>query len=457
MLSRATNSDDKYGKIVTLFTTLVLAMSGLVLSPANAIPDATPGQYVCTTGVLQLDGETAPTYEVIVDGVIIDGSDCVGDVVIVNGVGIIGSLAFSYAVGMTSITIPGTVETIVDGALSSTNITSITVDPANDYYSSSAGVLYNDDFTTLIVYPPKKIETSYSIPASVTSIDEWAFVDIFNLETVTFASGSQILAIGGRAFENAYSLISITIPEGVTSIGNMAFDGATSLTSISLPATLITIDDYDAFEDTALTSITIPANVSYIGETTFAGVPLASVYFLGNAPVVGVGPFDSVGAKAYIKSGATGFDLDTDGDGNPGVWYGLIVEIVEIVADSDADSSVPAPVIANGHRADKLGSVYFQPLSSDLSNAASKEIKKLVTANPAAIYKVIGYVQKSGSSKNNASLSLARAKAIEAYLVSLGAGVNFTVVLDAGLVPAKNGTSDKARKATLFTMTPVVQ
>ena len=431
MLSRATNSDDKYGKIVTLFTTLVLAMSGLVLIPANAVDDAIPGQYVCTTGAPQLEGETAPTYEVIVDGVIFDGSDCVGDVVIVNGVGIIGTLAFSNAVGMTSITIPGSVETIFDGALSSTNITSITVDPENFDYSSSAGVLYNDDFTTLIVYPPKKIETSYSIPASVTSIDEWAFVDIFNLETVTFASGSQILAIGGRAFENA-----------------------TSLTSISLPATLITIDDYDAFEDTALTSITIPANVSYIGETTFAGVPLASVYFLGNAPVVGVGPFDSVGAKAYIKSGATGFDLDTDGDGNPGVWYGLIVEIV---ADSDADSSVPAPVIANGHRADKLGSVYFQPLSSDLSNAASKEIKRLVTANPAAIYKVIGYVQKSGSSKNNASLSLARAKAIEAYLVSLGAGVNFTVVLDAGLVPAKNGTSDKARKATLFTMTAVVQ
>ena len=454
MLSRATNSDDKYGKIVTLFTTLVLAMSGLVLSPANAVPAATPGQYVCTTGVLQLDGETAPTYEVIVDGVIIDGSDCVGDVVIVNGVGIIRTLAFSYAVGMTSITIPGSVETIGDSALSSTNITSITVDPANVDYSSSAGVLYNDDFTTLIVYPPKKIETSYSIPASVTSIDEWAFVDIFNLETVTFASGSQILAIGGRAFENAYSLISITIPEGVTSIGNMAFDGATSLTSISLPATLVTIDDFDAFEDTALTSITIPANVSYIGETTFAGVPLASVYFLGNAPLVGREPFDSVGAKAYIKSGATGFDLDTDGDGNPGVWYGLIVEIV---ADSDADSSVPAPVITNSHRADKLGTVYFQPLSSDLSNAASKEIKSLVNANPAAIYKVIGYVQKSGSSKNDASLSLARAKAIETYLVSLGAGVNFTVVLDAGLVPAKNGTSDKARKATLFTMTPVVK
>jgi hypothetical protein len=41
--------------------------------------------------------------------------------------------------------------------------------------------------------------------------------------------------------------------------------------------------------------------------------------------------------------------------------------------------------------------------------------------------------------------------------VSLGAGVNFTVVVDAGLVPAKNGTSDKARRATLYAMTPVVQ
>jgi hypothetical protein len=211
-----------------------------------------------------------------------------------------------------------------------------------------------------------------------------------------------------------------------------------------------------------LTSITIPAGVTSIGDGAFEEADLlASVYFLGNAPTtVGTDSFVGTGfprtplAKAYIKSGATGFDLDTDLDGNSGVWYGLIVEIV---ADPVSDSSDQAPVIANGHRADKLGTVYFQPLSSDLSKATSNEIKKLVTANPAAIYKVIGYVQKSGSSRNDASLSLARAKAIETYLVSLGAGVNFTVVLDAGLVPAKNGTSDKARRATLYAMTPVVQ
>jgi uncharacterized repeat protein (TIGR02543 family) len=50
---------------------------------------------------------------------------------------------------------------------------------------------------------------------------------------------------------------------------------------------------------------------------------------LGNAPTTDEEGFDWVadGAKAYIKSGATGFDLDTDGDGNSEVFYNLIVTI----------------------------------------------------------------------------------------------------------------------------------
>lgn len=121
------------------------------------------------------------------------------------------------------------------------------------------------------------------------------------------------------------------------------------------------------------------------------------------------------------------------------------------------DDAAPVPTIANGYRADKLGNVYFAPGSSKLSNAAKNKLKSLVTANPASIYKVTGYVQKARSSKNDAALSLARAKAVETYLASIGAGVNFTVVTDAGLVPVSAGKSDKARKATLFAMTPVVK
>ncbi|MEY4900100.1 MAG: hypothetical protein RI895_522 [Actinomycetota bacterium] len=113
----------------------------------------------------------------------------------------------------------------------------------------------------------------------------------------------------------------------------------------------------------------------------------------------------------------------------------------------------PAPVIANGYRADSLASVYFAPRSSKLSNKAQKTIAAAVAANPSAIYKVTGYVQNSNSTK----LSLKRAKAVESYLESLGAGVTFTVVVESGQLSAKESNSKKARRATLFAMTPVVQ
>ena len=107
-----------------------------------------------------------------------------------------------------------------------------------------------------------------------------------------------------------------------------------------------------------------------------------------------------------------------------------------------------------------MATVYFSPLSSKLSKADKKKLEAAVIANPSAVYKITGYVQKSilaKNAKNDASLSLARAKAIETHLASLGAGVTFTVVTDAGKVPVKNGKSKKARRATLYAMTPVVQ
>lgn len=131
-----------------------------------------------------------------------------------------------------------------------------------------------------------------------------------------------------------------------------------------------------------------------------------------------------------------------------------------VEAAAAAEVAAAAPIVANGYRADKLGTVYFAPLSSKLSKAAKKKLEAAVIANPSAVYKITGYVQKSKSAKNaknDSSLSLARAKAIETHLESLGAGVTFTVVTDVGLVPAKKGSSDKARRATLYAMTPVVQ
>ena len=361
----------KYSVLAAAISALLLA---LISTPANASVPA-DGTYLCTTGASSAD---TPNFT-ITSGVVSAGTACAGAVVIPAGVTSIGTSAFKGATSLTSITIPDSVISIGDYAFgNATSLTSITVANENPNFSSLDGVLFNLGKTSLIQYPAGKSQTSYSIPASVTSI-------------------------GDYAFNGATALTSITIPASVTSIGIKAFYGTTALTS---------------------------------------------VYFLDDAPTVGSSAFASVaaGAKAYIETGATGFGSAGDN------WNGLVVEVNV--------SAVSAPIVANAYRADKLATVYFSPLSSKLSKADKKQLEAAVIANPSAVYKITGYVQKSifaKNAKNDASLSLARAKAIETHLASLGAGVTFTVVTDAGKVPVKNGKSNKARRATLYAMTPVVQ
>ena len=402
----------KYSVLAATITALLLA---LISTPAHASvpPD---GTYLCTTGVASI---LTPNFT-ITSGVVSAGTSCAGAVVIPAGVTSIGSNAFQSATSITSITIPASVTTIGNYAFNSaTSLTSVTFAPGSLLTSIGESA-----------FNAASLLTSITIPVGVTTIGNRAFLGTTSLTSITFAAGSGLTSIGTNAFEGATALTSITIPSGVTTIGSFAFTGATSITSI-----------------------TIPVGVTTIGMATFFGATsLASVYFLSNAPLpVDALAFNNVaaGAKACIQTGATGFG--TIG----GLWNNLIVDYCLTAAGSSAASS--AAPIANASRADKLATVYFSPLSSKLSKAAKKQIEAAVIANPSAVYKVTGYVQKSIFAKNELSLSLARAKAIETHLESLGAGLTFTLVIDGAGVPVKNGKSNKARRATLYAMTPVVQ
>ena len=154
------------------------------------------------------------------------------------------------------------------------------------------------------------------VPADVTSIGEDAFAGAAALTSIAFDGTSSLTSISG-AFYGAIALTSITIPASVTSIGNYAFYNARALTSITIPASVTSIGDY-AFQD---------------------AISLVSVYFLGNAPAtIGTTPFlnTAAGAKALIRSGATGFTTS----GTPALWNGLAVEVV---ADTPAPAPAPVP------------------------------------------------------------------------------------------------------------------
>ena len=205
----------------------------------------------------------------------------------------IGIFAFYYCSGLTSITIPSNVTSIKSSAFQNcSSLTSITVNSSNTKYSSSSGVLFNKNQTTLIIYPCGK-QGSYTIPSTVSSIDSDAFDYCTGLTSITIPS--SVTSIGSSAFYCCSNLTSITvnssntkyssssgvlfnkdqttlilyppgktgasytIPSGVTSIESFAFYSCKNITSITIPSSVTKIDNYIFGSNNKLESITCKA------------------------------------------------------------------------------------------------------------------------------------------------------------------------------------------------------
>ena len=75
--------------------------------------------------------------------------------------------------------------------------------------------------------------------------------------------------IGEKAFRNNTKLISVTIPDGVTSIGSSAFYGCSRLASVTIPNSVTSIGSSAFSGCSTLTSIEIPNTVTSIGSSAF--------------------------------------------------------------------------------------------------------------------------------------------------------------------------------------------
>jgi len=168
-------------------------------------------------------------------------------------------------------------------------ITSLHVDPANTYFSSVDGVVFNPD-RTMLVRCPEARAGSYAIPASVTTIARDAFRDCSQLTEITIGNGvtsiyasafagcsglasmalpASITEIASELFSGCTKLATIAIPTSVTHIGALAFSGCEGLTGISLPESLTSIEGSTFQGCSGLTEIHLPASVSSIETAAF--------------------------------------------------------------------------------------------------------------------------------------------------------------------------------------------
>ncbi len=192
----------------------------------------------------------------------------------------IGTCAFAYITDsrITTLSIPDSIKSIAYNAFCCLLIDEYIVDEGNPCYSSSGGVLYDENKTMLVKYPSEKPDTNFKIPNSVTSIADDAFC-CCNLTSIVIPD--NVTSIGDGAFEWCSSLASIEIGSGVKQIGECAFT-LCAFTTVIIPDNVISIEDF-AFEMCYdLVSIEIGSGVTRIGDNAFIDTEkLIDVYYSG--------------------------------------------------------------------------------------------------------------------------------------------------------------------------------
>ena len=279
--------------------------------------------------------------------------------------------AFQNCEGVTSVSIPSSIENIYDYAFAGcTGISSLNVPNSVTYvgtdafknilninfHGSARGMynqqapwgakclngyvdsifVYSDASKTILKGCSVLATGDITIPNTVTTIGESAFENCNGLTSIVLPD--NVTTIGESAFENCNGLTSIVIPDKVTTIGSSAFLNCSSITSVTIPNSVTSIGNYAFSGCSGLKSIEIPKSVKSIGEYAFEGcrgmtsvtIP-DSLFIMGNGVFFNCVSLTSVTWNAIRCSDFTEAYLSPFNDVNSKITSFVIGDNVEYI------------------------------------------------------------------------------------------------------------------------------
>ena len=251
-----------------------------------------------------------------------------GKAVTPDGVEYIDNNALQASTALESFHITKSVKSIGELVfLFCTQLTEITVDPENEYFTSVDGVLYSKDKTRLMAYPPGRSGDSYEIIQSATSIKPGALTLVPSLLGVTVAKGNTALRASKGALytRNMLELLyyptipqagpgsdKIALNEGLEKIARYGLAYNHTVTEITLPASLKIIEGNGLSNNPNLNRVKweegVETELEEIGDSAFyRDGQLVVFQHIPSLKKIGAGAFvkNSNLLEVHIPSGCT--------------------------------------------------------------------------------------------------------------------------------------------------------
>ncbi len=217
---------------------------------------------------------------------------------------------FEGCTALKEINVPATVTEIGKKAFKNcTALESVNVPAENTAYASVDGVLYNKDFSEILLYPKMSNVVNYVVPETVTYINDYAFADCKNLVNITLPQ--NFAGFGNGAFSGCSSLKEVIMPAEATILGDNVFKNCTSLEKVVLSPRIEYIYEGNFYNCSSLKAIDIPESVELIGSSAFAYSGIEAIELPDTITVIYDSTFSNCKSLKSVKFPA---NLESIGD-----------------------------------------------------------------------------------------------------------------------------------------------